>query len=130
MLMRWQVRCFEPWDHDAYLYVQMLKHCLLCRSAFKQVIPFLDYTSQAALLTGTCKLLVTSPVNNASSSCHTCCNGLCSGATVQQLEACEQRLGITLPWQVPMHSISSDVPALDQASAPCEQPSLSLSAVH
>ncbi|KAL0055190.1 hypothetical protein WJX82_008499 [Trebouxia sp. C0006] len=50
MLMRWQVR-----------------------SAFKQVIPFLDYTSQAALLTG---------------------------ATVQQLEACEQRLGITLPWQV------------------------------
>ena len=60
--MRWQVRCFEPWDHVAYLYVQMLKHCLLCRSAFKQVIPFLDYTSQAALLTGTCKLLVTSPV--------------------------------------------------------------------
>ncbi|KAL0035235.1 hypothetical protein WJX79_007672 [Trebouxia sp. C0005] len=50
MLMRWQVR-----------------------SAFKQVIPFLDYTSQAALLTG---------------------------ASVQQLEACEQRLGITLPWQV------------------------------
>ncbi len=62
MLMRWQVRCFEPWDHVAYLYVQMLNHCSSCRSAFKQVIPFLDYASQAALLIGTCKLLLTPPV--------------------------------------------------------------------
>lgn len=50
MLLRWQVR-----------------------SAFKQVIPFLDYVSQAALQ---------------------------PGATIQQLQGCEQRLGVTLPWQI------------------------------
>lgn len=43
------------------------------RSAFKQVIPFLDYVSQAALQ---------------------------PGATVQQLTACEERLGVSLPWQI------------------------------
>ncbi|KAL3136789.1 hypothetical protein ABBQ38_005502 [Trebouxia sp. C0009 RCD-2024] len=78
----WQRQCLkqgwgEPSEADATLtsFDYYSKRMLLrwqVRSAFRQVIPFLDYTSQAALQ---------------------------PGASVQQLEACQARLGVTFPWQ-------------------------------
>ena len=33
-----------------------------------------------------------------------------AGASVQQLEACEAKLGVKLPWEVCLHPVLADMP--------------------
>lgn len=53
MLVRWQVRCLKNISKPFCLHCFVLSQSIaFCRSAFKQIIPFLDFKSQLALLPG------------------------------------------------------------------------------